>query len=89
MPRYEDSSVPKWWGRYKKKHEDEVEITKSNNYFKDPPWGMLKAKKRQREALEELQEEWNAMDNLRYKSEKEKKKFTSTGFKLNKKHWKK
>jgi len=84
-----DTSLPKWWNKHKTKHDDDVEkqLPVKDN---EPPWGMIKAKQKQKEreevAYQEYFDELNQKHRLIHNPE-EALKYTATGQRLNKKFW--
>lgn len=87
-----DRTVPPDWGRYsKKKKEDEEELGR-NNFFKDPPWSLIKEKIRKKEQAEMEQQTFVNDLNRRFVvkgNEDDSYKYDNQGNKLNKKFWKK
>jgi len=89
MERYKDTSVPRWWGKHKKEEEERVRETAEKNYFKDPPWALLKKLSAKKQAEEELQELDHLRTNKMFPVDRDENKYSEEGYKLNKKYWKK
>ena len=54
--RVNDNSLPKWWSRHQQKIEDDI-LTHETERAGSPPWNIIKAKMRRKEAEDEQREE--------------------------------
>jgi hypothetical protein len=67
--RTSDNSIPKNWGKYQQRIYDKIPTHDTEREGK-PPWGLIKAKMRKKQAEEELQEENIRKINEQFKVDK-------------------